>query len=378
VALIFWSLAFLIIYTYFGYPLILIIISKFKDNRIQKNEIYPYVSIIIAAHNEENSIKNKLQNTESLDYPREKLEIIVASDNSTDRTDEIVINYNDSRIRLITFPERKGKTFVQNEAIKAAKGEIILFSDATTIYDRQIVRKIVTNFADSRVGVVGGELEFINNNKSSIGEGDGSYWRYEKFIKINESRVTSLIGVSGCCYAIRRDLYEPIRPDLISDYVIAQMIYKKGKKAVYEPEAKSYEEANFDSSEEFKMRVRIAVRTLFGIWCMRELLNPIKYGFYAIQIISHKILRYSLPIFLSLLFLVNIALYIKTPSIFYKLSLYLQIFFYFIAFLGFISRTKKSSFFIPYYFCLTNFALLIGILQFIRGERKVLWSPLRK
>jgi len=377
-ALTFWILISLIVYAYFGYPLILSFIAYFSKKQVKKKEIYPYVSIIIAAHNEEMSIRNKLEDTMHLDYPREKLEIIVASDNSTDRTNEIVRNYNDPKIKLLSFTERKGKTFIQNEAVKETKGEIILFSDATTIYDTQLLKKIVRNFADSNVGAVGGELVYVNKNKSLIGKGDGFYWKYEKFLKKSESQATSLIGLSGCCYAIRKELYEPLRPDLISDFVMAQVVYKKNRRVVYEPEAISYEETNETPKDEFKMRVRVGVRTLYGLWCMRNLLNPFKYGFFSVQLISHKILRYLVPILLILLFLENLILQINNQFWFYKLSLYLQIIFYLSAFLGWVFRERKTFIYIPFYFCLTNFALLIGIFKFLRGEKQVLWSPIRK
>lgn len=374
----FWVLIALIFYTYFGYPLILLIIAKFKNGNIRKEEVWPTVSIIISAHNEEKSIKDKLENTLNLDYPKDKLEIIVASDGSIDQTDNIVNSFRDSRIKLISFKERKGKTAVQNEAVKSAKGEIILFSDATTNYDPQLLKNIVRNFSDTNVGAVGGELVYMDRNKSLIGEESGFYWKYEKFLKKKESRITSLIGVSGCCYALRKDLYKPIRPDLISDFVIAQMIYKDGKKVIYEPDAVSYEDANSSSKDEFKMRVRVAVRTLFGICYMKSLLNPFKYGFYSLQLISHKILRYMVPVFLVILLLLNIAINTHTNTLIYKVSLYLQLIFYFTALLGFILRNRKNPFQISYYFCLTNFALLIGMLRFLSGERKVLWKPLRK
>jgi len=365
----FWILIFLVTYTYFGYPLILVIVAKFKKNGTAKAEIYPSVSIIIAAHNEEKDIKNKLDNALSLDYPKEKLEIIVASDNSEDRTNEIVRNYNDSHLKLIAFSEHKGKTYVQNEAAREANGEIILFSDATTSYESQLIKKIVKNFVDPNVGAVGGELIFVNKTKSSIGNGTGLYWKYEKFLKNKESRISSLIGVSGCCYAVRKNLYEPISPDLISDFVIAQLIYKKGKKVVYEPEAISYENTCDNPTEEFRMRVRIAIRTLYGVWKMKELLNPFKYGFFTVQLISHKILRYLIPPILIFLFLLNIVLVTLNPELVYKFIFCLQIVFY---------VTAVFSRGMPYYFCLTNLALLIGFWKFLLGEKKVLWSPSRK
>lgn len=376
--LTFWLLIFLIVYTYFGYPLILLLLASFSRERVKKKYHYPYVSIIIAAHNEEKGIKNKLTNTTALDYPSDRLEIIVASDCSSDSTNEIVKNFKFDKLRLIEFKERYGKTHVQNEAIKEANGEIILFSDATTIYDTQVLKKITRNFADPQVGAVGGELVFLNKSSGAVGEGDGLYWKYEKLLKKKESQVSSLIGVSGCCYAVRKELYEPIEPDLISDFVIAQMVYKKGKRVVYEPQAISYEETCGSAKEEFHMRVRIAVRTLYGMWNMKEILNPLKYGFFAIQLISHKVLRYLVPLFLVLLFLINGLLIFFNASWLYRIIFLLQLVFYLTVVLGWMLRNRKTYLSIPFYFYLTNFALLTGLWQFLRGERKVLWNPSRK
>lgn len=366
---IFWILFVLIFFTYIGYPLFLFLITFFKHNDIRKQEIYPNVSIIISAYNEEQNIGKKLEDTLNLEYPSDKLEIIVASDGSTDNTNNIVkeIQQKNKNIKLIEFKERKGKTFVQNEAVKIAKGEIIIFSDATTIYEKDVIKKLVRNFYDERVGAVGGELIYISKG-SVVGKGNSLYWKYEKFLKKKESQLTSLIGVSGCCYAVRKELYEPINPELISDFVIAQIIYKKGKKVVYEQEAISYEETNKEPQQEFNMRVRVGVRTLNGLWYMKELLNPFKYGLFSFQLIFHKIFRYSVPIFLVLLFITNFFLVITKQGIIYNIFFILQILFYLLAVL-------KIS--IPYYFCITNLALLVSIYLFLKGEKKVLWSPIR-
>ena len=367
----------IIVYIYFGYPSLLCCISQFKKKPVKKEEIYPKVSLIIAVHNEENNIKEKLKNTLNLEYPKEKLEIIVASDASTDKTNAMVSSFRDAKIRLLEFSEHKGKTSAQNEAVKEAKGEIILFSDATTIYDPQLLKIMVRNFSDITVGAVGGELVYVHKNNTSVGKGNGFYWKYEKFLKKKESQITSLIGVSGCCYAVRKELYESIKPDLISDFVIAQMIYKKGKRTVYEPEAISSEETNITAKDEFRMRERVALRTFYGLWYMRGLLNPCKYGFFSIQLMSHKLLRSLVPVFLIFLFLTNsLLISMQTEILVYKICLLLQVFFYISAFFG--KFTKKMYLYIPFYFCVTNFALLVGLFKFIKGERRVVWKPTRK
>ncbi len=375
----FWIVVGLIFYAYFGYSLLLAFVAKVKRIELTRQEIYPAVSLIIAAHNEEGSIKNKLENTINLDYPRDKLEIIVASDASTDRTNQIVKEFSDKfPVKLLSFSEHKGKTFVQNEAVEDSQGEIIIFSDATTRYEQKLVRNIVRNFADARVGAVGGELVYCNENKTSVGEGNGLYWKYEKFLKEKESQIASLIGLSGCCYAIRKELYEPISPDLISDFVIAQIVYKKGKLVIYEPEAISFEKTNDTMGDEFRMRVRVATRTLYGLWCMGELLNPFKYGFFSIQLISHKVLRYLVPFLLILLLVCDSALFVEQRGSLYSAIFILQLIFYSCACVGYLSKRKIVFLSIPFYFVITNMALLFGFLNFICGKKQTIWKPLRK
>jgi len=373
---LFWVLLNVIIYTFLGYPLFLFIIAKCNKNKLEIKDITPNISIIIAVHNEEAAIKNKLIQTLDLEYPQEKLEIIVASDASTDRTNEIVESLNDKLVKLLVFTQHNGKTFVQNQAAVAAKGKILIFSDATTEFQCQLLKKIVRNFADEEVGAVGGELVYKTEGKSCVGEGNGLYWRFEKFLKRKESQITSLIGVSGCCYAVRKEYYEEINPDLISDFVISQLIYMKGKKVVYEPEAISYEDTNDNERDEFRMRVRVAVRTLYGLWHMKALLNPFRYGFYSIQLISHKILRYLFPICAIILFVVNVIICVQGYN--FVLFLILQILFYISALLGLVFRKRKTCFRLPFYFCMTNIALLLGLFKFLGGERKIVWSPARE
>lgn len=374
----FWILLFLLLYTYLIYPIVLLVLSQFIKRTLIKRQIYPFVTFIISAYNEEKNILDKLTNTIKLDYPEEQLEILVASDGSIDKTDETVKNFHDPRVQLIRFDGRRGKTFVQNQTVLKAKGEVIIFSDATTHYDSQAIKKIVRNFADPNIGAVGGELVYVNKNNTTVGQGNGTYWQYEKFLKQKESQISSLIGVSGCCYAVRKELYEPINTNLISDFVIAQIIYKKGKLVIYEPEAISYELTNDTIEDEFKMRVRIATRSLNGLWNMRILLNPFKYGFFSIQLISHKILRYLVPFFLFLFLIFNLIILIKNYNLLFGLIFALQIIFYACSLVGAVTNKNKTILTIPFYFTFTNAALLLGFLNFLRGKKQAIWSPFRK
>ncbi|MFH0925437.1 MAG: glycosyltransferase family 2 protein [bacterium] len=340
-------------------------------------EIEPFISIIITAFNEEKNIEAKVINTLELDYPNDKMEIIVASDGSIDRTDEIVKKFKDQGVSLFRIEGRVGKTETQNHAISIAKGEIVIFSDATTVYNKNVPRKIVKEFNDRTVGCVGGELDYLDSENKIIGRGGGAYWRYEKFLKRFESKISSLIGVSGCLYAVRRELYSAIDSQQISDFIIAQQIFKKGYRVAYAAEARSFEYTIEKSKDEFKMRVRVALRSIRGMWYMRKMLNPLKNGFYAIQIISHKLLRYLVPLFLIGLFTTNISLLRYYPL---KVFFIFQLLFYLLALIGF-SRQKslisKLKLYLPFYFCLLNLASLIALFKFIMGEKQVRWQPLR-
>ncbi len=202
--IVFWSSAAALLYTYAGYPILLAVVSTLRPRKVQRGEFEPTVSVIITAYNEERDLAAKLENTLTLDYPRELLEIIVASDCSTDRTDDIVRQFAARGVQLNRRPERLGKTAAQNAAVEQARGEIILFSDATSLYQPNVLRAMMPNFADAKVGCVAGRLLYVDPSESHIGRGARSYWSYETFLKKHESRVGSLIGASGCLYAVRR------------------------------------------------------------------------------------------------------------------------------------------------------------------------------
>ncbi len=375
--IIFFLNLFIVLYVYFGYPLLLLILSSFKSIKVGKAKIEPNVSFIISAFNEEKNIASKIDNTLSLDYPKEKIEIIVASDGSTDRTDQIVGNYRGNGVKLLRIEGRQGKTEAQNQAVGNASGEIIIFSDATTYYNKDVIKKIVRNFADERVGCVGGALSYVDEHGFEAGKNEGVYWKYEKKIKTLESRVTSLIGVSGCLYAVRKDLYEDIPSDQISDFVIALIIYKKGYLVIYEEEAVSFENVNDKIKDEFSMRIRVALRSLHGLWYKKELLNIFKYGFYALQLLSHKFFRYLMPIFLFALFVTNVLL---VDNVYFRIIFCLQSVFYLLAFWGWvlpIAWARKLKIYILFYFCMLNFAAFWALIKFLAGEKQIKWQPVR-
>src|SRR6266436_7356856 len=295
---VFWLSAVALLYTYAGYPLLLALVSALRPRKVWRGEFEPKVSIIITAYNEERDLRAKLDNTLALDYPRELLEIIVASDCSTDRTDEIAHAFADRCVRLVRQLQRLGKTAAQNMAVAQARGEIILFSDATSLYKPDVLRVMMPSFADPTVGCVAGRLIYVDPAESRVGRGARSYWGYETFLKEHESRIFSLIGASGCLYAVRRSAYVPLYAEACSDFIIATKMVEQNLRTVYVPAAVCTEETNRQSDKELKMRVRVIAQTFTDLWRHRAMLNPFHSGFYAVQLLSHKVMRYAVPFFL--------------------------------------------------------------------------------
>ena len=369
----------MLFYTYVGYPLLVYLVSVIKPRRIRRGDIEPTVTVLITAYNEEKDLRAKLENTLELDYPREKLEIIVASDCSTDRTDEIALSFADRGVRLYSQQERLGKTAAQNAAVELAKGEIVLFSDATTMYRTNVLRTLMPNFGDESVGCVSGKLIYIDPADSNIGKGARSYWNYETFLKEAESRACSLIGVSGALYAVRRLAYVPMYPEACSDFLIATKLYEQGLRTVYEPLAVCTEETNRQAERELQMRVRVITQTLTDLGRHLYMMNPFRSGFYAVQLFSHKVLRYAVPVWLILLFASSAVL--SFTSDVFLLFLVLQAMFYGIAGMSWalIRGGKHTALIVmPQYFVLANIASIIAFFGFIRGVRMATWEPIRE
>ena len=376
--IVFWLSAVTLFYTYIGYPLLLLVMSYLRGRAILHLEWEPTVSVIITAYNEERNLAAKLKNTLALDYSKEKLEVIVASDCSTDRTDEIARSFQLSGVRLHRQVKRLGKTAAQNVAVEKARGEIILFSDATTHYRPDVLRVMMRNFADLTVGCVGGRVIYVDPDWSSVGYGARSYWGYETFLKIHESRISSLIGVSGCLYAVRRSAYVPLYNEACSDFLIATVMVKQGLRAVYEPNAVCFEETNRRADKEFNMRVRVITRTLFDLWQHLAIMNPLRSGFYAVQLISHKVVRYLVPFFLITNLLASLVLALFSIS--YAAVSVAQACFYVAAASAWAFERaghKIRLLALPQYFVLVNLASLVAFYRFLHGERYSCWEPIR-
>ncbi|MGB7210827.1 MAG: glycosyltransferase family 2 protein [Pyrinomonadaceae bacterium] len=376
--IIFWTGVGLIFYVYLGYPLLVYMVSRLFPKSVKRAAIEPSVSIIITAYNEERDIREKLENTLLIDYPSEKLEIMVASDCSSDGTDTIVCEFANTNVKLLRQPERHGKTAAQNMAVENASGEIILFSDATSMYESKVLREILPSFADETIGCVAGKLVYVDHSSSTVGQAAKSYWSYETLLKVSESKAGSLIGVSGCIYAVRRSAYQPMYPEACSDFLIATVVYKQGMRTIYEPNAVCTEETNQHSKKEMRMRVRVISQTFTDLWRNREMLNPFRCGFFAVELISHKLLRYSVPLFLITVFVSSG--FLSFVSLFFFAVFAAQVAFYLTAFVAWMlerNGIRAGILSIPLYFMLTNVASIAGFFQFLRGERYASWEPIR-
>jgi cellulose synthase/poly-beta-1,6-N-acetylglucosamine synthase-like glycosyltransferase len=376
---IFWLSAGALVYTYIGYPILLSIVSTWRAKAVKTGTYTPTVSVIIAAYNEERDLAAKLENTLLLDYPKSHLEVIVTSDSSQDRTDEIALSFASRGVRLHRQSERLGKTAAQNAAVEKALGEILLFSDATTHYQPDVLRAMVPNFADREVGCVTGRVIYSPDKGSAVGEGTRSYWSYEFLLKKHESSIGSLIGVCGCMYAVRKSAYVPLYHEACSDFLIAIMMVKQGLRAIYEPTAVCLEKPNAEANKELAVRVRIITQTFADLWRNRAMLNPLSHGFYAIQLLSHKVMRYLAPVWLLILL---VSSGILAPNKFlYATAFACQVAFYFIAAISWVfekAGVKTHWLVLPQYFVITNLASLIAFVKFLRGERYTKWEPLRE
>ena len=382
ITLYFTSLA-LLIYIYFGYGALTLLLAKIFRKHVSPKSLpddaLPKVSILIAAYNEANYIEATVKNKLEQNYPKDKLEVIVVSDHSDDNTDAIVRNLQATtfNLTLIRQTTRQGKSAALNVAVDAAQGEILVFSDANSIYAKDAVRSMVSYFTSPEVGYVTGQLQYLSkddNSKQITEQGSSQYIQYENFIRRQESAIHSIIGVNGGIDAMRRDLFQPMRADQLPDLIQPINVIQANYRVIYAKEAISSEYSHEHINNEFRMRVRVSLRTLWLLNEKKYLLNPIKYPWLTLQIISHKILRYAAGIPLIVLFLTNALLVLHSP--FFLGSLLAQTIFYSIAMYGFLSKKQpRGILMVPTYFCLLNAASLLAIIYFALGKKITLWQP---
>ena len=378
--ILFWLCVGLILWVYAGYPLLLWVMHLLRPARhAHGNGLEPEVTLVISAYNEAGVIRQKIENSLALDYARHKLDIVVISDCSDDGTDAIVRTYEAQGVRLLRMHERGGKTAGLNAAVPRARGEIVIFSDANAMYDRQVVRHLVRNFADPQTGCVTGESRYNLEGATDSTQSENLYWRYELALKKMETHIGSLVGGDGAIYAIRKSLYRPMQTSDLSDFVNPMQITLQGYRNVYEPEAICYENGADTFSQEFRRKVRIVSRAWRGFWRVSGVLNPLRFGFFTLQVLSHKLLRWLVPVFMIGACLANLLLWHE--ALFYRAAAVAQILFYVLALAGWAQAQRAAVpkiFYVPYYFCLINYASLLGILSYYRGRTFTTWQTVRE
>lgn len=362
-------------YVYVGYPAAAFALSRLLGRTVNKGPNEPHVTVIISAYNEERHIGRTIANKLGLDYPKDKLEIIVVSDASEDATDEIVKSFGD-RVRLIRQEPRQGKTAALNLAVPQARGEILVFSDANSIYAPEALRRLVENFADPEVGYVTGKMVYATNEGSLVGDGCTTYMKYENLLREWETLAGSIVGVDGGIDAVRKELYRPMRPDQLPDFVLPLAVVEQGYRVVYEPGARLVEEALKSGEDEYRMRVRVTLRALWALWDKRGLLNPWRSGLFAFQLLSHKVLRYLAIVFIVLAYVTN-ALLVRRGRLLTGIFILQSMFHAAVVAGHLLERTGRPAgvLYIPYYFALINIAAGHALVKFLRGEKQVLWTP---
>jgi len=361
-----------VIYAYFGYPASLYLLSIISNKKVNKNIYYPTVTIIITVYNEEKKIRDKIINTLGIEYPRDKLQIIIASDGSNDKTIGIAEEYR-TGIEILNRMERTGKENTQKEAIKIARGDIFVFTDVATMLESDGLVQIVSNFSDNTVGCVSSEDRLVGSDGKVSGE--GFYVRYEMWLRRLESKCNSIVGLSGSFFAARKIVCDDFSGNMQSDFRTVLSSIKKGLRCIIDPMAIGYYMDVKGKSNEFDRKVRTVLRGLTVYFNHAELLNVFKYGLFSYQYFCHKLLRWIVPVFLVIGFISNV--FISVNSLFYQLILSLQVLFYGIALVS-IKTDRDFSFNIanvPKYFLVVNASIVMAWWKYIRRQRIVFWNP---
>jgi cellulose synthase/poly-beta-1,6-N-acetylglucosamine synthase-like glycosyltransferase len=384
----FWVCFAIVAYAYAGYPLLLRlgVFGGRMDSRredfaalgaaVGSGEVLPLVSVIVAAHNEEAAIAAKIRNVLASDYPRELVEILIGSDGSSDRTEDIVRRHGGEGVGLISFPQQMGKSAIQNGLVAAASGEILVFSDADCEFDGSAMRMLVGNFADARVGLVTAAPRYLNAGETAITRNESAYLRYESWIREEESRRGILAMASGSLFAMRRGLWRPLHRELGDDFELPLRVAEAGLRNVLEPRAVTVTRlSQVDVGAMFWLKVRIISKDFRALREYGTLLNPFAYGATAVGLWSHKLLRWLVPYFLLGMLWSSVLL----AAPFYRACFLLQLAFCVVALLGFFWRGRVLGFpwSVPASFCIVNLAALLGVWKSLAGRSSGRWTPVR-
>ncbi len=389
---VFWILLFILFYTYLGYAMLLWFLLKLKKsffpNRfLETDKSYePDVCLFVTAFNEKDYVKQKVENSFSLDYPKQKIQYLWITDGSDDGTPDLLKKYEN--IEVYHLDERRGKMHAMNRGVKFVKAPIIIFSDTNTILGNQSIREIVNKFSNKKTGCVAGEKRIVKKDAdAAAGAGEGLYWKYESWIKNMDAELNSAVGAVGELFAIRTDLFEDVETDtLLDDFMISLRIAQKGFHIAYTPEAFAEETASLNVKEELKRKIRIAAGGVQTIFRLKSLLNPFKHGILSWQYFSHKVLRWTLaPASLFLILPVNLLIVTQQnywgEFQFFTAFFYFQLLCYLLAAIGWYFENRKLRFkvlFVPYYFVSINYASIRGIFRYFKGKQTVNWEKAKR
>lgn len=373
---LFFASLFLVFFSYLGYPITLYLIGWLAGKSVKREAIQPGVTFIVTVHNEEQRIRAKLENTMQLEYPRENLQILVASDGSTDGTHRIVEEFRDRGVELLDLSERGGKEHAQKEAVKHARGEILVFSDVATILEPRGVAELVSNFADETVGCVSSEDKLLGRDGKPSGE--GLYVKYEMWLRKLESRASSLVGLSGSLFAARREVCRDFSSEMQSDFRTVLNSVGFGLRGVTDSLAVGIYQDTADSRREWDRKIRTVVRGLTVFFRHVKLLNVFRYGMFSYQLFCHKLLRWLVPAFLVLAIAANVIL--VGQSTFYAAFLVLQLTMYAIGGIGMFKPSMQKNLLvrIPTYFLTVNVSILFAWSRYLSGQRIVTWAPTKR
>jgi cellulose synthase/poly-beta-1,6-N-acetylglucosamine synthase-like glycosyltransferase len=342
---------------------------------------YPSLTLVIAAYNEEKIIEEKIRNTLLLEYPADKISYIFVTDGSTDNTAGKIAAY--PSIKLMHSPERKGKIHAIHRVMNTVSSEIVVFTDANTFLNEKALVLIASHYHDPEVGAVSGEKRINLSTTSDATAGEGFYWKYESKLKKWDSELYSVVGAAGELFSVRSSLYQPVEEDtILDDFMISMRVAEKGYRIVYEPDAYAMEDTSENTREELKRKIRIAAGGIQSVIRLKHLLNPFPRPLFSFQYISHRVLRWTItPFLMIIVLLLNIVITRYYDNNIYRLLLVGQLFFYGAALLGWIMEKKRvrlKVFFIPFYFCLMNYAVFAGMIRYFSGTQSAAWEKAKR
>ena len=381
----FWLSLAVVFYTFIGYGILLYMIIRIK--RIVKgrralvtplNNLLPCCTLVVAAYNEEDFIEDKIKNCLGLKYPAGKLKFLFVTDGSNDNTPDIVSRY--PQVTLLHQNGRSGKIAAIHRAMTQVNTDIVVFTDANTFLNADALMNICRHYVDDTVGAVAGEKRVhASESADASAAGEGFYWKYESALKKWDSELYSVVGAAGELFSVRRSLYEDVPADtVLDDFMISMLIASKGYRIVYEPQAFAMESASENVTEELKRKIRIAAGGMQSILRLKSLFNPFKYPVLSFQYVSHRVLRWTVtPFLLIAVFVLNAWLALQPGELLFKAIFAAQVFFYLLAIGGMIMEKRHiriKALFVPYYFCVMNYAVLMGIIRYFTTKQSAVWE----